>query len=539
MKRPLLLLPLLALALPALAADPAANRLPDAGIRLAGTNAVVSALEALRGMTGDLAPTHGIPYPDRFARLLKEKAGLTLADRPFFFLSWLPEGLTGAATPEAAIAYLGAVHGDVVPGQLLILPVEEDGSGDFPALAADAENDAAIHRGRWFYLAVRPEAKAFAERCGADPFPVLASCKAFHETVPPSRGVAQAFLREPARFRPLRDGLLAKRAAFHANLARLRERDAAGEDVGDELRFAEHMEEHARVEEAIGDMLFSLLDASQFTRIDLDCDATRGLRVIRGLEGIPPSESLSGRIYLLRFLEDNLPFLAAFPVPEDETWREARRVARDRFVHVAGQLTDIWTLPPAAVRTIADWIRIFSEDPDYPASLAGTDAKPAQPPAAKPDADGDGLSDADESHKYRTDPNNPDTDADGLTDGDEVRAYKTDPRNPDTDGDGLPDGVEVLKFRTDPLNRDTDGDGVSDGDEALKAHTDPLDPKDDPATPSPAEKTHAESAETAEPEPHAEPAEGAEGLEGRAPSRPEEGSGEAEPSPSVAPPPAP
>jgi hypothetical protein len=43
----------------------------------------------------------------------------------------------------------------------------------------------------------------------------------------------------------------------------------------------------------------------------------------------------------------------------------------------------------------------------------------------------------------------------------------------------------------------------------------------------------------AAPAPHAEPAEGAEGLEGRAPSRPEEGSGEAEPSPSVAPPPAP
>jgi hypothetical protein len=56
---------------------------------------------------------------------------------------------------------------------------------------------------------------------------------------------------------------------------------------------------------------------------------------------------------------------------------------------------------------------------------------------------------------------------------------------------------------------------------------------------SPAEETHAESAENAEPEPHAEPADGAEGLEGRAPSRPEEGSGEAEPSPSVAPPPAP
>ena len=34
--------------------------------------------------------------------------------------------------------------------------------------------------------------------------------------------------------------------------------------------------------------------------------------------------------------------------------------------------------------------------------------------------------------------------------------------------------------------------------------------KTDPATPSAAEETHAESAESAEPEPHAETAEGAE-----------------------------
>ena len=59
------------------------------------------------------------------------------------------------------------------------------------------------------------------------------------------------------------------------------------------------------------------------------------------------------------------------------------------------------------------------------------------------------------------------------------------------------------------------------------------------STPSPAEETHAESAENAEPKPHAESAAGAEGLEGLAPSRPEGGSGEAEPSLSVAPPPAP
>lgn len=34
----------------------------------------------------------------------------------------------------------------------------------------------------------------------------------------------------------------------------------------------------------------------------------------------------------------------------------------------------------------------------------------------------------------------------------------------DTDGDGLPDAWEVLKYRTDPLSADSDGDGTADGD---------------------------------------------------------------------------
>ena len=520
------------LAAAALAA--AADRLPDAGIRLAGTNAVVSALEALRGMTGHIAQTRDIPYPDRFARLLKEKAGLTLADRPFFFLSWLPEEMTGAATPEAALAFMEDEDGEFVPGQLLILPVEEDGSGDFPGLASDAANDAAFHRGRWFYLAERPEAKAFAERCGADPFPVLAACQAFYDTDPPARGVARAFLREPARFRPLRDGMLAKRKEFHANLARLRERDAAGEDVGDELRWAEHMETHAKAEEAIGDLLFSLLDASKFAYVDLDCDATRGLRVIRVLEGIPPSEPLDERIRLRRFLEDNIPFLA-FPDPEEAAWQEARRVWHNRFVDAADQLTDIWVLPPDAVGTIAYYTLLFFAESATPA---------AAKPSAQPDADGDGLPDSVERERFNTNPDNPDTDADGIRDGDEATKYHTDPCNPDTDADGLRDGDEMYKHRTDPLNPDTDGDGLADGAEVLKHKTNPLNPDTDGDGVKDGAEIDAGTdplrhAEGAEKKPHAEFAEGAEGLEGRAPSRPEEGSGEAEPSPSVAPPPAP
>ncbi|MDD4059808.1 MAG: OmpA family protein [Kiritimatiellae bacterium] len=96
-----------------------------------------------------------------------------------------------------------------------------------------------------------------------------------------------------------------------------------------------------------------------------------------------------------------------------------------------------------------------------------------------PDTDGDGLKDGEEVHKYKTDPLNPDTDGDGLKDGEEVHKYKTDPLNPDTDGDGLKDGEEVHKYKTDPLNPDTDGDGLKDGEEVLKYKTDPLDPDTD------------------------------------------------------------
>ena len=51
----------------------------------------------------------------------------------------------------------------------------------------------------------------------------------------------------------------------------------------------------------------------------------------------------------------------------------------------------------------------------------------------EPDADGDGLSDADEA-TVGSDPNNADTDGDGLSDGDEVWEHSTNPLESDTDG---------------------------------------------------------------------------------------------------------
>jgi thrombospondin type 3 repeat protein len=54
--------------------------------------------------------------------------------------------------------------------------------------------------------------------------------------------------------------------------------------------------------------------------------------------------------------------------------------------------------------------------------------KQPPPPEQRPDGDGDGLFDDDETNVYRTDPDDPDTDNDGVDDGEEV-FNETDPRN--------------------------------------------------------------------------------------------------------------
>lgn len=82
------------------------------------------------------------------------------------------------------------------------------------------------------------------------------------------------------------------------------------------------------------------------------------------------------------------------------------------------------------------------------------------------DQDGDGLSDADESCLYNTDPTLPDTDDDGLTDYEEVILVGTDPLSDDSDDDLVPDLVEIGNLAS---PTDTDGDG----------RIDALDPDDD------------------------------------------------------------
>lgn len=65
-----------------------------------------------------------------------------------------------------------------------------------------------------------------------------------------------------------------------------------------------------------------------------------------------------------------------------------------------------------------------------------------EPAAIPPDADHDGLTDAEET-ALGTNNNSVDSDFDGLFDYEEVKVYLTNPNNADTDGDGFVDGMEL------------------------------------------------------------------------------------------------
>ena len=103
---------------------------------------------------------------------------------------------------------------------------------------------------------------------------------------------------------------------------------------------------------------------------------------------------------------------------------------------------------------------------------------PLDPADGAQDSDGDGLSNAREQDEG-TDPNDPDSDDDGLSDGAEIDLHDTDPRRFDSDGDGLSDGDEVVVHGTDPNLVDTDNGGRTDFEEVVVDGSDPLDPADD------------------------------------------------------------
>ena len=98
---------------------------------------------------------------------------------------------------------------------------------------------------------------------------------------------------------------------------------------------------------------------------------------------------------------------------------------------------------------------------------------------APADADGDGLTDAEEYASQASNPVKADSDDDGLTDAEEITAG-TQPLVADTDGDGLLDGQEGTAG-TDPLDSDSDDDGYADGVE-VRVGSDPTDAESVPSS---------------------------------------------------------
>ncbi|MEN0064251.1 MAG: hypothetical protein AAGA48_19020 [Myxococcota bacterium] len=89
------------------------------------------------------------------------------------------------------------------------------------------------------------------------------------------------------------------------------------------------------------------------------------------------------------------------------------------------------------------------------------------------DADGDGLTNAEELLDHGSNPYRADTDEDGLDDGEEVHNVGSSPIFADTDGDEIYDRDEVELYLTDPNRTDTDGGGADDWDELFLFGSDP------------------------------------------------------------------
>jgi hypothetical protein len=154
---------------------------------------------------------------------------------------------------------------------------------------------------------------------------------------------------------------------------------------------------------------------------------------------------------------------------------------------------------PNSADSDGDGRRDGAEDVNHDGKLdpGETDATVVTTTPALPDADADGLPDAEEAF-LQTDPHDADSDDDGVPDGAEWNlGHDTDrdgacnAADPDSDGDGLPDGLErgaaqatsatrlqVRNFLADqepgsttsPLRADSDGDGQRDGLEDLNAN---------------------------------------------------------------------
>lgn len=184
---------------------------------------------------------------------------------------------------------------------------------------------------------------------------------------------------------------------------------------------------------------------------DTDGDGLSDNEELRyGLSPYLADTNLNGRPDLQQVSEWNVEFPPGQPVWTTEWTPDA--VGTYRFTinatePVRFKVNDIEVTPYSG--NTYEVIGLLSEKVNLSVERTGTSAPSAADTTLTAsfidgmDADGDGLS-LDWEMALHTDPAKPDTDGDGLSDGEEVMKYGTDPLSSDSNHNGLPDYVEVL-----------------------------------------------------------------------------------------------
>jgi formylglycine-generating enzyme required for sulfatase activity len=131
--------------------------------------------------------------------------------------------------------------------------------------------------------------------------------------------------------------------------------------------------------------------------------------------------------------------------------------------NIEGATSDVLTLNNVQLTDAANYAAIVTNREGSLTSLSAT-------LVVRPDADGDGLTDAEETDVYHTRPDLADSDGDSLSDFVETQTFLTNPLLADTDGDSLNDGDENT-LGTNLLAADTDGDGINDGAEVQQGRS--------------------------------------------------------------------
>jgi hypothetical protein len=137
----------------------------------------------------------------------------------------------------------------------------------------------------------------------------------------------------------------------------------------------------------------------------------------------------------------------------------ARLAASDRVDRI-DRVDDPLLIGRSAADPDLAWHGLLDEVLFYDRALSDTEVRELFERDAPPDADGDGVPDADDNCPSVSNPGQEDGDGDGVGDACD---------EPDTDGDGVPDGQDNCPSVPNPGQEDRDGDGIGDACDTAEA----------------------------------------------------------------------